>query len=115
MIAECIRVARRGVCLTTPNRWFPVEVHTQLPLIHWLPMPLCRAILRRTGYAFFAEEANLNLMTRAGLRAMMAGHPACRYAFAPARLWGWTSNLVLMVHKQPAALSGRRSCARSGN
>ena len=23
--------------LTTPNRWFPVEVHTRLPLVHWLP------------------------------------------------------------------------------
>src|SRR5947209_11660439 len=39
MIAECLRVARRGVCLTTPNRWFPIEFHTQLPLVHWLPKP----------------------------------------------------------------------------
>src|SRR5262245_26515985 len=30
MILECLRVARRGVYLTTPNRWFPVEFHTQL-------------------------------------------------------------------------------------
>ena len=22
---------------TTPNRWFPVEVHTRLPFVHWLP------------------------------------------------------------------------------
>ena len=39
MVAECLRVARKGVCLTTPNRWFPVEFHTQLPLVHWLPKP----------------------------------------------------------------------------
>ena len=25
------------VFLTTPNRWFPIEVHTRLPLVHWLP------------------------------------------------------------------------------
>jgi hypothetical protein len=37
MIAECLRVARKGICLTTPNRWFPIEIHTQLPLLHWLP------------------------------------------------------------------------------
>jgi ubiquinone/menaquinone biosynthesis C-methylase UbiE len=36
-VAECLRVARRGICLTTPNRWFPIELHTQLPLVHWLP------------------------------------------------------------------------------
>ena len=23
--------------VTTPNRWFPIEVHTRLPLVHWLP------------------------------------------------------------------------------
>jgi SAM-dependent methyltransferase len=35
-VHEAVRVGRR-VFLTTPNRWFPVEVHTRLPLVHWLP------------------------------------------------------------------------------
>jgi SAM-dependent methyltransferase len=35
-VQEALRVGRR-VFLTTPNRWFPVEVHTRLPLVHWLP------------------------------------------------------------------------------
>ena len=35
-VAEALRVGRR-VFLTTPNRWFPVEVHTRLPFVHWLP------------------------------------------------------------------------------
>lgn len=99
MVEECLRVARRGVCITTPNRWFPIEFHTQLPLLHWLPKPLGRAIFRRAGYGFFAEEANLNLMTEAELGRIMARFPAYRYRFAPTRLWGWTSNLVLMIHK----------------
>ena len=102
VVTECLRAARRGVCLTTPNRWFPIEVHTQLPLIHWLPKPWCRAIFRKTGYAFFADEANLNLMTEHELRRIMTAHSACRFSFAPARLLGWTSNLVLMIHKPPA-------------
>ncbi len=38
-IREALRVGRR-VFLTTPNRWFPVEVHTRLPLVHWLPPAL---------------------------------------------------------------------------
>ena len=38
-VAEALRVARRAF-ITTPNRWFPVEVHTRLPLVHWLPEPL---------------------------------------------------------------------------
>jgi SAM-dependent methyltransferase len=35
-VEEALRVGRR-VFVTTPNRWFPVEVHTRLPLVHWLP------------------------------------------------------------------------------
>ena len=38
-VREALRVGRR-VFVTTPNRWFPVEVHTRLPLVHWLPESL---------------------------------------------------------------------------
>ena len=35
-VHELCRVAGR-VFVTTPNRWFPIEVHTLLPFVHWLP------------------------------------------------------------------------------
>ena len=35
-VEEAVRVSHK-VFLTTPNRWFPVEVHTRAPLVHWLP------------------------------------------------------------------------------
>jgi SAM-dependent methyltransferase len=35
-VHELCRVAGR-VFVTTPNRFFPLEVHTLLPLVHWLP------------------------------------------------------------------------------
>src|SRR3984957_10136333 len=35
-VAELCRVARR-VFLTTPNRLFPLDPHTLLPFVHWLP------------------------------------------------------------------------------
>jgi SAM-dependent methyltransferase len=35
-VEEALRVGRRAF-VTTPNRWFPIEVHTRLPLVHWLP------------------------------------------------------------------------------
>jgi SAM-dependent methyltransferase len=35
-VHELCRVARR-VFVTTPNRYFPLEVHTLLPFAHWLP------------------------------------------------------------------------------
>jgi hypothetical protein len=35
-VHELCRVARQ-VFVTTPNRFFPLEVHTLLPFAHWLP------------------------------------------------------------------------------
>jgi Methyltransferase domain len=44
-VHELCRVAER-VFVTTPNRWFPVEVHTLLPFVHWLPKGPRDSLLR---------------------------------------------------------------------
>ena len=102
-IAECARVARRAVFLTTPNRWFPVEFHTVLPLVHWLPKPAFRALMRRTGRSFFAEEDNLNLMTGRELKHAAIGGMA-KYGFSgrvkSEKLVCWPSNLLLIGTKR---------------
>ena len=61
-VAEALRVSRRFF-IVTPNRLFPVETHTGLPLIHYLPPRIFRSVLRRTPYAFWASEEHLNLLT----------------------------------------------------
>ncbi len=99
MIAECLRVARRGVCMTTPNRWFPIEFHTQLPLVHWLPKPACRRMFRALGFGDLAEEANLNLMTARELRSITPRFPGWQFRIAAARLIGWKSNLILFARR----------------
>jgi len=38
-VDEILRVAARAF-VATPNRWFPIEVHTRMPLVHWLPEPV---------------------------------------------------------------------------
>ena len=50
-VAELCRVAAR-VFVATPNRWFPVDPHTLLPFVHWLPPGRLReGLLRRRGFA----------------------------------------------------------------
>jgi hypothetical protein len=101
-IAEACRVARKGVFITTPNRWYPIEFHTVLPLVHWLPARAFRALLRTIGHAFLASEENLNLISARQLRAM-----ADRLGLADecqiggVRFMGLVSNLLFMVHKPP--------------
>jgi hypothetical protein len=49
-VAELCRVARH-VFVTTPNRWFPVDPHTLLPFVHWLPEgPARDRVLRARGF-----------------------------------------------------------------
>jgi len=49
-VAELCRVARR-VFVTTPNRWFPLDPHTLLPFVHWLPAGSARRrLLRVRGF-----------------------------------------------------------------
>jgi hypothetical protein len=101
-IAELHRVARRAVFLTTPNRWFPIEVHTGVPLLHWLPTAAYRALLARTRLRFFADEANLNLLSAGDLLRLCkeAGIPGAQVASV--QLLGWPSNLLLTVAKSAA-------------
>ena len=54
-VSEALRVGRR-VFLTTPNRWFPVELHTRLPLVHWLPDPAAGAAYDLVGKGWAREN-----------------------------------------------------------
>jgi SAM-dependent methyltransferase len=98
-IAECCRVARRAVFITTPNRWFPVEFHTVLPLVHWLPKDVFRALMRRTGRGFFADERNLNLMTAGALSCAAAANHDFTHDVSSVALGGWPSNLLLNMRR----------------
>jgi hypothetical protein len=104
LLRELSRVARRAVFVTTPNRWFPVEFHTVLPVVHWLPKAMFRSLLRRIGRGFFAEETNLNLMTAEELSRAAAGIEGFEREVSSVALGGWPSNLLLtMRRRRPAA------------
>lgn len=60
---ESIERGGRYYFVTTPYRWFPVEYHTFLPLLHWLPARLHRWLLARVfRESFWSREENLNLL-----------------------------------------------------
>jgi hypothetical protein len=102
-IRELVRVARRAVHLTTPNRWFPIEFHTQLPLVHWLPKSAFRRLLGFTSrHEFFAHEEHLNLVGPGELRAFCAGLDEVDVEVRALRTFGWPSNLLVTIRKRGA-------------
>ena len=56
--------------ITTPNRWFPVEVHTRLPLVHWLPDAASHPVYRAVGKGFATEN---HLLSRRNLASLFPG------------------------------------------
>ena len=98
LIAECARVAKGSFFLTTPNRFFPIEFHTVLPFVHWLPKPWFRRIMRMIGRDFFASEANLNLMSVSEVRkaaALALKLSDFEIKVTTAKLFGFKSNILL--------------------
>lgn len=102
-VAEAWRVARRGIFLTTPNRWFPIEVHTSIPLLHWLPAANYRKLLRKLGLSFFADEKNLNLLSCGDLSSLSGKANLQKVRVGSVSLLGWPSNLILVAFKQGAS------------
>ena len=69
LVSEAIRVGRRAF-ITTPNRRFPVEVHTRLPLVHWLPDAIAHPVYRATGKEIGPE---VELLTRGSFASLFPG------------------------------------------
>ena len=63
-VRECLRVARRGVFLAAPNRWFPYDTHVALPLIHWLPRVVWRSVVNEPALHLMSPLALLHLFPR---------------------------------------------------
>lgn len=88
---ELCRVGR-VCCVSTPNRWYPIEFHSVLPFVHWLPPAWFRTILRTLGKDFFAAEENLNLLDARELQSLFP--PGVKLTSMHHRLLGFISNLV---------------------
>jgi hypothetical protein len=64
-VAEMLRVAKR-IFITVPHRYFPVEHHTGIPLLHYLDASFALAC-RLVGKSEWSDERNLILMSRTKL------------------------------------------------
>ena len=86
------------VMFSTPNRGFPIELHTRLPLVHWLPKPTCDRVLRRLGRGF-ATGDYMHLLTRGALERVL--HAAgVQYRIFCNRLLGWPMDFVVFLESK---------------
>tara|TARA_S200000501_G_scaffold111407_1_gene104809 strand:- start:748 stop:1422 length:675 start_codon:yes stop_codon:yes gene_type:complete len=64
MFDNMIKLCKKMIIISTPYRYHPLEFHTKIPLIHWLPKNIHRKILKNIGLTFFSKEENLNLLSK---------------------------------------------------
>lgn len=98
-IAEIVRTCRR-VFVCTPNRGFPIDPHTLLPFVHWLPRRWWYAVLRWTGNEQWASQAMLNPLTARDLEGLFPAGTNVR--IERQRLLGVTSVLTAIAERRPA-------------
>ena len=97
-LAELFRVSHRGY-LTTPNKYFPIELHTRLPLLHLL--------LSKTNFDRFvtlvgkswAAGDYMSLLGENDLRALLAEVGISDYSLIKNRFCGLPMTFTVIWHK----------------
>jgi len=96
-LKEIYRTARSGF-ITTPNKGFPLEVHTRLPFIHWLPKPLFSAIVKMLGKGWAAGEY-MDLLSSRTLHVAVEAAGWENYTIHRQKFLGFTLQFIIVFHK----------------
>ena len=96
MIKNISKLTKRYFVITTPNRYHPLDFHTKLPFIHWLPKKVHRKILSFFRFKFFSYEKNLNLLSENDLRLCLKISGITSYKIYYVYLFGFKSNLLVL-------------------
>jgi trans-aconitate methyltransferase len=106
-IAEMLRVARICV-LTTPNGMFPIELHTKLPLVHWLPNSWHNKLVNALGIGSLSKGPGnyYDPINRPQLKGYFGDH------HVDIEL-GWLGlTLIAVGHSNPPSVLGRNPTSR---
>ena len=97
-LKEIYRVSRRAF-ITTPNRFFPFEIHTRVPLLHlFLSKKLFDKFLCFVGKQWAAGDY-LNLLSESQLRRLLSAAGVKNYKIIKNKLLGFTLDFVVVWNK----------------
>ena len=96
MMKNIIKLASKNFVISTPNRYHPIDFHTKLPLLHWLPKKIHRKVLNILNLKYFAKEENLNLLSKNDLKSLLEICGIEKYKIFNIRLLGFKSNFIVV-------------------
>lgn len=99
-IDNIVNLSDKYFVITTPNRYHPIEFHTKIPFIHFLPKEFYRKLLEFFGNEFFSKEENLNLLSKKDLINLMSNYKNISYNINEIKLFGFVSNFIIVGTKE---------------
>lgn len=96
MIKNIMMLSKKYFIVTTPNRYHPIDFHTKLPFLHWLPKDIHRKILKLFRLDFFSNEDNLNLLCKNELELVLKKSGVNNFKILNIFLLGFKSNLIVI-------------------
>lgn len=86
----------KTVYMTTPNRYFPVEVHTRIPLLHWLPKNIFDKLLSYTPKKW-ASGDYMHLLSYKQIVSLMKEANVTNYKIYRNRFCGFTMDFSIVI------------------
>jgi SAM-dependent methyltransferase len=94
-LAEIARTGRRAF-VTTPNRHFPIEVHTRTPLLHFLPKSLFDRYLHAIKQGW-AADTYMRLLSARELRAIIRDAGVSQYRIKRNHVGPFTLDFIVLI------------------
>jgi SAM-dependent methyltransferase len=91
-----LRRTCKKIYFTTPNRWFPFEVHTKLPFLHWLPKKLFDRLLSKTSLKWAIGDY-MYLLSKKKLKTLLKKAEITNYYIHRNRFCGFTMDFSVIV------------------
>jgi hypothetical protein len=102
-ISELIRVAKKKIVFTTPDRCFPFEIHTRLPLVHWFPRNISNWFYIKSGNKFAAGDY-MYLLTKKDLVKILdkikKKNNSIHFEIKKNRIFGFSSTFTVLINKK---------------
>lgn len=98
-IDETLRVGRAAF-ITTPNKYFPIEPHTMVPLLHFLWEGGFFRYIARFGHGSFYSRETLRLLSRRDFSELLGKPAGYDVAIHAVRLLGTVSNWVAILEPE---------------
>jgi len=93
-LREIKRVSKRAF-ITTPNRFFPIEAHTRIPVLHYLPKRIFDKWLALIGKGWATGEY-MHLLSLHDLKTLLSSADISEYKIIKNRLAGFTLDFVVI-------------------